>query len=465
MKRIAWLLCVFSAGAQELSLDLRDWPIRIGPEAQLFIDEHLIAQRSGVEFRLHQPRKHASNPLIVPEKPRESYLLVYGSTLRDPVSGLFRLWYTNNTGMAYAESRDGIQFTRPKVGMDGTNQLLKGHRGRSDTLTILNDPKGGYRAYAMEYRYPDKDGVREQRREGVYLSTSSDGIHWKEREQPVLYSGWRNEADRLPGSEWDLGDVHYIAWDPKLKKYIGHIKLTDKGERTRGLSESDDGIHWSDPRLILRADPQDRPGDQLYSLIAFPYESAWIGFLGVYHKGTDERLDIQLVTSRDGRHYSRKFRQPFMANGATGEWDWGILHIGQNPPLMVDGQLRIYYGGIDMAHNVRLRDVKRFGIGLATLRPDGFVSLDAAQRGEITTRPLVWEGSALTVNAAVQQGGFLRVVLLKADGSVAMESEPLTGDAVRSEVRWKGGASLPKSGQHRLRFTMEKASLYAFRVQ
>lgn len=451
--------------AAEPVLDMRDWPIRIGPEAQLILDDHLIAYRSGVEFRLHQPRKHPDNPLLTPDKPRERYILVYGSTLRDPVSGLFRMWYTNDIGMAYAESRDGVKFTRPPVGTGGTNQLAKGHRGRSDTLTIFADPAGGYRAYAFEYRYPDQDGIREQRREGLYLSTSEDGIRWKERKRPVMYSSWRNPEDQPAGIEWDLGDVHHIAWDPKLKKYIGHVKLTERGVRMRGMSESDDGIHWSDPRLILRADERDRPGDQFYSLIAFPYESAWIGFLGLYHKGTDERLDIQLVTSRDGRHWTRRFREPFLPNGPEGSWDWGILHMGANPPLPVNGQLYLYYGGIETAHDVRLRDSKRFGIGLAMLRPEGFISLDASSKGEITTRPLLWSGQKLVLNAAIQQGGSVRVRVLKQDWTLVMESDPITGDAVRLPVRWRGGAGLPRGDYYRLQIQMENASLYGFRVE
>ena len=445
----------------QLSIDLRDWPVRIGPEAQLFVDDHLIAKRSNVDFQVHSPRKHPANPILEADKPRESYLLVYGSTIHDKASNKFRMWYTNNIGIAYAESTDGVRFTRP-----GNYQLTQGHRGRSDTLTIFQDPTGLYRAYVMEYRYPDKDGIREQRREGIYLRTSKDGIQWDERHDPVMYSAFRNAADQLPGAKWDLGDVHHIAWDPKLNKYIGHIKLTYEGVRMRGMAESDDGVYWSDPRLILKADEQDRPGDQLYSMIAFPYESAWIGFLGVYHKGTDERMDIQLVTSRDGRHWSRHLRSPFLPNGPDNSWDWGILHMGQNPPIRVNDELRIYYGGGQSAHNVRLRDAKRFGIGLATLRPEGFVSLDAkTQPGEIVTRPLHSKGTKLTLNAAVQPQGSIQVALLNPDGTTIAESEPVTGDSLRAPVRWKTVVAIPTTKDYRLQFRLNNASLYAFRVE
>lgn len=480
--RIALLLLTAAAtlAAQEPVLDLRDWPIALTTEAQLFVDGHLIAKSSGVAHKLHHPERHPANPLLTRAE-GERIILAYGSVFRDPGAGRYRMWYTNSTGIAYAESEDGIRFTRPPVGLtiDGkrTNTLTRGHRGRSDTLTILenpdrSDPRKKYLAYAFEYRYPDKDGVREQRREGLYLSTSPNGIHWTERPDPVMYSEWRNAADQMPGSTAHLGDVHHISWDPKLGKFIGHIKITvGGGVRTRGMAESADGIHWSDPRQIMYADAGDRRGDQIYSMIAFPYESVWLAFVGLFHKETDDRLDIQLAVSRDGRHWTRPYREPFFPNGPEGSFDWGVLHMIANPPLLVDGKLRLYYGGIGSAHGVRIPEVKKMGIGLATLRPDGFVSLDAgAAPGEVTTRPLRLAGDRLWLNAAVAPGGEIRVALLKQDYSVAAEdSLPVAGDSMRHEVRFNPAGALAAARQAhpylRLRFRLKNASLYSFRAE
>src|SRR5205807_3762803 len=74
--------------------------------------------------------------------------------------------------------------------------------------------------------------------------------------------------------------------------------------------------------------------------------------------------------------------------------------------------------------------------GLATLRRDGFASMDAgSQPGTLTTRPLVFSGKHLWVNADAIHGE-LRAELLNQDGTViapfhrdncrAMRTEPLT---------------------------------------
>ena len=55
-------------------------------------------------------------------------------------------------------------------------------------------------------------------------------------------------------------------------------------------------------------------------------------------------------------------------------------------------------------------------MGLASLRRDGFTSVEAmlsGQPGTLTTRPLVWSSDRhfLFVNAVVQTGGFLQVAV------------------------------------------------------
>jgi hypothetical protein len=472
-------LAMGSLSAQDARIDLRDWPVKVGPEMQLFVDDFLVAQQTGITFRLHQPEKYAGNPLITPSPDWERLVLCYGSILRDSRSGGFRMWYTNDTGIAYASSSDGLHWNKPPVGMNlgghATNVLTKGHRGRSDTLTVLenpdrSDPSRRYLAFPFEYRYPDKDGVREQRREGIYMRSSPDGIHWTERPDPIMFSEWRNREDQPGDTNAVLSDVNEISWDAKLHRFMGYVKLGFEGVRTRGLTESLDAVHWSAPHLILRADGRDRPGDQIYSMIAFPYQSLWLGFIGLYHAGTDDRMDIQLVSSRDGRVWERRFREPFLPNGPEGAWDWGVLHMAANALLLQHGKLYIYYGGLGTRHNVKLRDGSKTGIGMAALRPDGFVSADAGDRpGILITRPLDFNGALLHLNAAVRPGGEIRVSVLDRHYApvAGYVSLPVTGNGVDLPVRWSAAATLAaalRAGSVRLRFEMKDASLYGFRI-
>jgi len=87
----------------------------------------------------------------------------------------------------------------------------------------------------------------------------------------------------------------------------------------------------------------------------------------------------------------------------------------------------------------------------------------------VTTRPLRFSGSDLFVNAAVT--GSLRVEVLDREGRViepfsAAKAVPVTGDATRTAVGWRSGASLKTlSGEIvRFRFSLNRARLYAFWV-
>jgi hypothetical protein len=109
----------------------------------------------------------------------------------------------------------------------------------------------------------------------------------------------------------------------------------------------------------------------------------------------------------------------------------------------------------------------QWAIGLATLRLDGFVSLDAgATSGTLLTRPLELDGGTLTVNARV--GGELRVEAL-ADGRPlpgygAAECLPVRGDGLRQPVRWTGHPNVDglRGRTVQLRFTLRDGSLYGF---
>ena len=99
-------------------------------------------------------------------------------------------------------------------------------------------------------------------------------------------------------------------------------------------------------------------------------------------------------------------------------------------------------------------------IGLATLRRDGFASMDGP--GELTTRPLRFQGRHLFLNL----NGEARVDVLDATGKVLRSSKPVTGDRTKIQVSWTQGADLSELAGTpvRLRFHVAQGSLYAFWV-
>ena len=97
-------------------------------------------------------------------------------------------------------------------------------------------------------------------------------------------------------------------------------------------------------------------------------------------------------------------------------------------------------------------------IGLATLRRDGFASMDGP--GELTTRPVKFKGKHLFVNVS----GEVRVEVLDEAGKVIRRSKVASGDQTKLKIEWPDGSDLSDAiGRNvKFRFHLTKGSLYAF---
>jgi hypothetical protein len=106
-----------------------------------------------------------------------------------------------------------------------------------------------------------------------------------------------------------------------------------------------------------------------------------------------------------------------------------------------------------------------------TLRPDGFVSVQAdCHGGEMRTRPLRFTGKSLEINFSTSAAGSIRVEIQDAAGKpipgFALADCPgIYGDRLEHVVAWKQGSDVSKLAAQaiRLRFVMQDADLYAIR--
>ena len=135
--------------------------------------------------------------------------------------------------------------------------------------------------------------------------------------------------------------------------------------------------------------------------------------------------------------------------------------------LAVGDELRLYYAGYDGYH-----DYLPFhaAIGVATLRKDGFASLDGGDNpGTVTTKRLKGLQGKLRLNCEAG-AGLLQVEVLDADGRVVpgykrMECAEPRRDGVDQVVTWQEHEELPAGDAPlRLRFHLKNASLYAFKA-
>jgi hypothetical protein len=135
----------------------------------------------------------------------------------------------------------------------------------------------------------------------------------------------------------------------------------------------------------------------------------------------------------------------------------------------VGNQLRFYYGAMRFEHSATDNDG---ALGLATLRLDGFVSLEAKDRpGTLVTRPFELADSRLEVNADARSGSLAAEVLDEHGRALAglsrAECKPLgNADGFRLQLTWDKQSDLSalQGKLVRLKFSLRNAKLYAFQV-
>jgi hypothetical protein len=126
-------------------------PIDVGGERQLFLDDFLIARRSGVALVLHPPAER--EVVLVADRPWEGGASWAASILQE--GERYRLWYRAApekapdggkgwTYTAYAESRDGIRWERPDLGLiefQGSKQNNLVWTGPGSNMSVLRDAR------------------------------------------------------------------------------------------------------------------------------------------------------------------------------------------------------------------------------------------------------------------------------------------------------------------------------------
>ena len=96
----------------------------------LFHDEDAIAQRAGLTRTVHAADFAEAVTVLLPDAPWERDVgLSWSSVLHDPADGKFKIFYAVNSAsciseacegqrsVAYAESSDGANFTKPVLGL------------------------------------------------------------------------------------------------------------------------------------------------------------------------------------------------------------------------------------------------------------------------------------------------------------------------------------------------------------
>jgi hypothetical protein len=178
-------------------------------------------------------------------------------------------------------------------------------------------------------------------------------------------------------------------------------------------------------------------------------------------EGFGVQSDIRLMVSRDhGQSWERVGAEPVLSpSGDPSAWDALFLKLADRL-VVVEDEVRLYYSAVGLKPNGN----STVQIGLATWERDRFVALRAGEReGVLLTKPLVWPGGRLHVNANAERGT-LALEVLGEDGAVlAATDAPLSGNVREAIPSWCSPGSLPSAGEIvRLRFVLREGDLYSF---
>ena len=413
--------------------------------------------------------------------------------------------------VCYATSTDGYNWEKPSLGLvkfkgSWENNILKPENWVQAKGGIFVDPNE--KDSAKRYKVLSQRTKRrtENSLECYWnLYTSPDAFNWTADENnPVIQQGGLpkvrtrgvygqkiqfdasgvkqvvNVEEHEQSYLW--GPTAFMGWDEIRGCYAVHMencqhKRCPLGKRVIGRAESPDLIHWTSPQTIIIPDPDDPPNLQFYSMWATTYEGFYIGMLWNFLR--EEQLFIwpQFVFSRDGIHYDRRYREPFIPLSAEPEYDSVAIYAQQ--PIVHNKQIFTFYNGMNYRER-RLAEVGGSGptgaLGLAVTPLDGFVSLDSTggtsdSYAEVVTRPFRFSGNQLQLNIEVPSGtaGDVKVEILHSDhfpivGFSFDDADSLTQTDIANRATWRGNGDLrPLQGEYiKLKFYLKNAKLLAF---
>ena len=447
---------------------------------QLLVDDYLVAAKTNVVRTYHPFKKYAGNPIVVANTAWEQLLNIYGTVLPNETGAGYRMWYqgylTNDpcsvqSRQLNATSTNGTNWVKPPLyqyawcGSLSNNLHYPGFM--HSVMQTTDDPDT-----AKRYKFMTFSGG------GWSAGWSSNGINFVSAPNNPVASG---------------SDSGQFCWDPQMQRYLGYVKVgwTDTNglaRRAVGLTTSVNFTNWTSPSLVLHPDAVDdrwslniTQRTHFYGVSVFPYETMYLGFLWI-HRATNLVADppiyagyqvgpifVELVSSRDGVNWKRQEgdRPPILPLVA-GQWDGGMIFTARAPSVEGD-TVKLWYGGFRNVHDTPFKQ-QRGAIGLATVRKDGFASLDAgATAGTMLTKTFGNTGGPLLVNYHTNNSsGSVKVEVLDENnnalpGYSQADCVPLTGNSITQAVTWTAHTELPAGQQFlRLRFIVQNASIYSF---
>jgi len=457
--------------------------INIGNRRELFVDYSIIEKLENTRLELHHP--HAEDIALKFDKPWEGFYCSYITVIKD--DKIWRMYYRGLPHAenwddpiavtCYAESKDGIHWVKPNLGlfnvmgtMDNNVILDRTFFPIVHNFSVFIDTRPGVPA---EQKYK---GIGGTKKSGLVAFVSADGIHWEKlRNDPVFEKGMFDSQNVAFWSEVEnCYALYFRTWTGD--EYSGF--------RTISRTTSKDFLNWTEP---VAMDFGDTPMEHLYTNATTPYFRAPHIYLSLPKRFFPNKAafleekakmlvdnpkyriassDAVLMSTRGGNKYDRTFMEGFIRPGDSPN-DW--VARDNTPALGIyqgnEREVFIFRG----SHYAQpTSHVTRY-----SLRLDGFVSVSASyDGGELLTKPIIFQGNELEVNFETSAAGGLKVEIQNADappvpGYSLEECPEMIGNEISRKVIWKNGSDVSELAGRpiRLRFVMKDADLYSFRFK
>lgn len=480
----------------------------------LFFDHREIADTDCVTLKLNPPVK--CGPCLVIEKEWELGLVRASSVVF--WQGRYRLYYSLAIGdgrkaLAFAESTDGIRWTRPNLGavcFNGStaNNLVDIGDSHPSETCVFVDPTGpdehrfkliGHDPYEGLFVLTSADGVRFRQAEGYLLNYSVDNhmsaffdpqigkyrlyLRGSDRYRPIM--GWAGSRMVVYAETNDLFAPLEIEPDAPDPYPPGKERPGADGRMIRPLA----GINRELP-CVMRCDDLDPAECDMYQPAVLHYApDAYLAFPSLYYHypglpdgfHNDGVLDIQFASSRDGVAWRRDIREPYvrldLPDGPATKQMHMLLGVVQR-----DHTISQYYTGwrrthgegrtADNIHGKGFHEPK-MGDPIALRleqRLDGFVSADSAYTGgRLITTPFELTGRSLAINIDTSASGVARAALLDESGAEIdcfgiERSDRIQGNDTRYVLSWRGDSDLSALSGRRIRLLLESRATKLFAV-
>lgn len=481
-------------------------PLIIDSRREFFWDNYIIdTAKTTAEFKQHKP---VFEGVAFEADNLWEEGMGYFTILKD--ENLYRMWhgshviwfdktYEPSSLVCYAESRDGINWTKPALGQ-------KSIEGCFDNNIVLGSKEGKSDNFFV---FKDEHGLPEERYKGIgACAVKGDMNHlccW------VSEDGFNFKKKYLLGTHGAYDSMNTAFWDKEKETYVcyfrGYHCFDENGNFVERSKTGDDGTvrdirviysknfeAWSEDKLLEYCDVDGNSLEEypLYTNNVCPYyrgEHISLGFPVRYVSnllwtdnfdrlcGKEERLkrikrstprgglaltDCILMLSRDGEKFVR-YDNAFMDGGPENSQNW------------VYGDCYLNYGYVETKDRVKGADnrlsiysKRGHGWGKAkldrySLRIDGYISMRAPYKGaKIVTKPFVFSGDTLEANFATSARGFVDIKISDEEGNY-ISSGIIKGDKVDKVISFDGEIENFSGKTVVMEIDMKDADIYSFR--